>query len=146
MSIMKKIKALYEKHKEVVLYLIFGVLSMILNIAVYYLFNLILGKDNYLISNLVAWIAAVIFAFFTNKLLVFRSMKMTKELLIKEALEFLGARIFTLGLEELGLWIMMDILGLGAVNFGDLITKIVTSVVVIVTNYILSKFIIFKKK
>ena len=143
---MKKIKALYEKHKEVVLYLIFGVLSMILNIAVYYLFNLILGKDNYLISNLVAWIAAVIFAFFTNKLLVFRSMKMTKELLIKEALEFLGARIFTLGLEELGLWIMMDILGLGAVNFGDLITKIVTSVVVIVTNYILSKFIIFKKK
>lgn len=146
MSIMKKIKALYEKHKEVVLYLIFGVLSMILNIAVYYLFNLILGKDNYLISNLVAWIAAVIFAFFTNKLLVFRSMKMTKALLIKEALEFLGARIFTLGLEELGLWIMMDLLGLGAVNLGDLITKIVTSVVVIVTNYILSKFIIFKKK
>ena len=69
---MNLIKDLYKKYKEIILYLIFGVLTTLVNIIIFYLFNDII-KIDYKISNIIAWITSVIFAFITNKLVVFES-------------------------------------------------------------------------
>ena len=134
--------------KEVVLYLVFGFLTTVLNFAVYHLFNL---WTDVLISNVIAWIAAVVFAYITNKLFVFESKSWAPALVIREALSFAAARLLTLGIEELGLFIMITKLRLDlALNTpvisGKMIVKIILSVIVIILNYVFSKVIIFKKK
>ena len=142
----EKIKSFYHAHKEEILYLIFGGLTTLISIASFWAFSLIFGDKNYLLSNFLSWVLAVIFAFCTNKAFVFGSHKTDRATLLREGLEFLGARIFSLGLEEGGLWLMLDICGMKAISFGDLVAKVIMSVVVILVNYLLSKFIIFKKK
>ncbi len=142
----EKIKALYKAHKEGILYLLFGGLTTLISILSFWLFSLMLGEELYLISNLISWVLAVAFAFVTNKLWVFCSEATDKKTLLREIPEFIGARLFSLGLEELGLWLALDILGMSAIPSGDLIAKVILQVVVIVLNYFLSKFIIFKKK
>ena len=142
----EKIKSLYKAHREGILYLLFGGLTTLISILTFWLFSLMLGDRLYLLSNLLSWIVAVIFAFVTNKLLVFESRSTDKGTLLRESFEFLGARLFSLGLEELGLWLSLDILGMGAIPSGDLIAKVILQVIVIVINYFLSKFLIFKKK
>ena len=134
--------------KEVVLYLVFGFLTTVLNFAVYHLFNL---WTDVLISNVIAWIAAVVFAYITNKLFVFESKSWAPALVIREALSFAAARLLTLGIEELGLFIMITKLRLDLslntpVISGKMIVKIILSVIVIILNYVFSKVIIFKKK
>ena len=147
----KRIKAFVKEHKEGVLYLVFGALTTLVSILSFALFNALLGDERYLISNLISWIIAVVFAFFTNKHLVFASRSNDKKTLLSEGGKFLGARVLSLGLEELILWIMLDLFGmeslllLGIVT-GEIIAKTVATVVVVVVNYFLSKFIIFKKK
>lgn len=134
--------------KEVVLYLVFGFLTTVLNFAVYHLFNL---WTDVLISNVIAWIAAVVFAYITNKLFVFESKSWAPALVIREALSFAAARLLTLGIEELGLFIMITKLRLDLALNTPLISgkntiKIILSVIVIILNYVFSKVIIFKKK
>ena len=147
----KKIKAFVKEHKEGVLYLVFGALTTLVSILSFALFNALLGDERYLISNLISWVIAVVFAFFTNKHLVFASRSNDKKTLLSEGGKFLGARVLSLGLEELILWIMLDLFGmeslllLGIVT-GEIIAKTIATVVVVVVNYFLSKFIIFKKK
>lgn len=147
----KRIKAFVKEHKEGVLYLVFGALTTLVSILSFALFNALLGDERYLISNLISWVIAVVFAFFTNKHLVFASRSNDKKTLLSEGGKFLGARVLSLGLEELILWIMLDLFGmeslllLGIVT-GEIIAKTVATVVVVVVNYFLSKFIIFKKK
>lgn len=147
----KKIKAFVKEHKEGVLYLVFGALTTLVSILSFALFNALLGDERYLISNLISWVIAVVFAFFTNKHLVFASRSNDKKTLLSEGGKFLGARVLSLGLEELILWMMLDLFGmeslllLGIVT-GEIIAKTVATVVVVVVNYFLSKFIIFKKK
>ena len=142
----KKIKSFYRAHKEGILYLFFGALTTLISIATFEIFSLIFGEERYLFSNFLSWVIAVIFAFCTNKTLVFASLKTDKKTLLREGGEFLLARVFSLGLEEGGLWLMLDICGMKAISFGDLVAKIMISVIVILVNYLLSKFIIFKKK
>lgn len=150
---MKKIKEFYNKHKEVLLYLFFGVLTTLVDTLVFWLFDLILGDELYLWSTLIAWALAALFAYFVNKLLVFESKSWDIYVVSKEALEFFGARVFSLGISELGMFLFVDawsfkdiafeILGIG-IN-GTLIAKVIMSVIVIVLNYFFSKFIIFRK-
>jgi putative flippase GtrA len=142
----EKLKAIYKAHKEGILYLIFGGLTTLISIISFWLFSLMLGEESYLLSNFLSWVLAVIFAFVTNKTLVFGSKKTDKSTLLREGLEFLGARVFSLGLEEGGLWLLLDIFGMALLPSGDLIAKVIMSVIVILVNYFLSKFIIFKKK
>lgn len=142
----EKFKAIYKAHKEGILYLIFGGLTTLISILSFWLFSLMLGEERYLLSNFLSWVLAVIFAFVTNKTLVFGSKKTDKVTLLREGLEFLGARVFSLGLEEGGLWLLLDIFGMALLPSGDLIAKVIMSVIVILVNYFLSKFIIFKKK
>lgn len=147
-------KELYLKYKEVITYIIFGVLTTLVNFASFWLFNRILGERLYLVNNIIAWVIAVIFAYITNKLFVFESKSWRANTVFKEVAEFLGARIFSLIIEEGGLWLFVDILNFDSFSFsvlgfeitGKLIAKVVLAVIVVILNYIFSKFIIFKKE
>ena len=151
---MKKIKDFYNKHQEVLLYLFFGVLTTLVDTLVFWLFDSILGDGLYLWSTLIAWALAALFAYFVNKLLVFESKSWDIHVVSKEALEFFGARVFSLGISELGMFLFVDVWSFKDIAFeiigisinGNLIAKVIMSVIVIVLNYFFSKFIIFRKE
>ena len=151
---MSKIKELFLKYKEIILYIIFGALTTLVNFVAYILFDLILSKELYLVTNLIAWVIAVIFAYIVNKLFVFSSKSFEKKIVLKEILEFLGARVFSFFLEEAGLLLFVDVLNFKGISIdlhffiltGDIIAKIILAVAVVILNYFFSKFIIFKKK
>ena len=136
---MNKIKELITKYSELISYGIFGVLTTIINYLSYVIFTRVFNLD-IVVSNLIAWIVSVIFAFVTNKLIVFKSKKMELKVILKEAGAFLAARIFSLILDMLILYVMSEIMGIN-----DLIVKIISNIIVIIVNYIISKFFIFKK-
>ena len=138
-----------ERRREIALYLIFGVLTTLVNFAIWGLLTLALGEERYLINNAAAWLAAVIFAYFANKLLVFGARSARGAALLREAAEFFGARIASLVIEEAGLFLLIELLGMGDISFGiisgQMMAKILLAIVVVATNYLFSKFIIFKK-
>lgn len=136
---MNKCIELYKKYKEVILYLVFGVLTTIINIISFWLCNDILQID-YKTSNIIAWFLSVIFAFITNKLIVFKSKNKSKKDTTKEAISFLVARLFSLIIDMALMMIMIDIF-----KINSLVAKFITNIVVIVMNYLFSKFIIFRK-
>lgn len=151
---MKMISKLYNKYKEVILYVVFGVLTTLVNFGAFWIFTKILGENLYLINNAIAWIIAVIFAYITNKLWVFDSKSFKFKVLIKEFTSFVVARLFSFGVEELGIWLFVDILSFGERSFnifnltisGQMIAKVFLAVIVVIMNYFFSKFIIFAKK
>jgi len=149
---MSKLWALCKRcfASETILYLIFGVLTTVVNYIVFWLALRLLGEDGALLANVIAFVAAVIFAYVTNKLFVFDSKSWVWTVLCREIPIFIGGRLFSFGLEELGLWLCVDVLAAGeyalfGIN-GVLIAKAALNVLVIVVNYILSKFLIFRKK
>ncbi len=150
---MKRIKELCKKHSEVILYIIFGVLTTVVNFVVFWLFSRLFGEKIYLVNNALAWVIAVAFAYVTNKLFVFESRSWNAKIVAREVVEFLGARLFSLAVEEGGLWIFVSLLGFdkisldiaSAVISGQIIAKVILAVIVVILNYIFSKFIIFKK-
>lgn len=129
---------LYKKYKEIILYLIFGVLTTLINIIVFYLFNDLI-KIDYKISNIIAWIISVVFAFVTNKTVVFESKN--KNNIGKEIITFFIARIVSLIVDMIMMIIMIDIM-----KITSIIAKVITNVIVVIINYIFSKFIIFRKE
>lgn len=133
-------------NRETILYLIFGVLTTAVNYAVFWLLFRLFGEDGTLLINAAAFLCAVTFAYVTNKLFVFESKSWAWSVIKKEIPAFLGARIFTFALEELGLW-LYAVSGADWALFGidgTLIAKAVLTVVVIVLNYVFSKLYIFK--
>ncbi len=170
---LEKIKALFIKYKEIISYLFFGVVSTVVNWIVYAIavraFSIDLsavkntGTGNVFMSllsgdsgreirllffaNLIAWFAAVVVAYITNKLWVFESKSWKPTLVLKELWEFVAARIATGAMEWFGIPALvmagMNQRFLGVEGFW---AKAVVSVAVIVLNYVFSKFIIFKKK
>ncbi len=138
----KKINKLIAKYKEIVLYFIFGVLTTLVNFAVYTAMAWVLNDNKLiLISNFVAWVVAVIFAFVVNKWFVFESKTTEKKAVMKELAGFLSARLLSLGAESLILGIFVSVMGLN-----ELVFKLITQIIVLVMNYIFSKLIIFKNK
>ena len=135
-------KELFNKYKEIIMYLIFGVLTTIISLIVYYaLTYTILNSNNsiYLqIANILSWIAGVLFAYFTNRKYVFESKNKNK---LKEFASFVGSRVTTLILDML----IMGV-GVSLLHGNDKILKLISQVLVIVGNYVLSKLIVFKKK
>lgn len=134
-------KALALIKTEAFLYLVFGVLTTLLNWGVFWLLNQCFGKDFYLWSNLIAWLTAVIFAYVTNRILVFRSKNKSAGSVAAEFVEFIAARLATLGVEEAGLWLLV-----GQLAWNENLSKIGLNVLVVILNYIFSKWIIFRKK
>lgn len=136
---MNKIKALYEKHKEIILYIIFGGLTTVINYVIYFIMTFV-GIDIYT-SNTVAWIGAVLFAYLTNRKMVFNSQANNKKSIIKELIAFYGARVFSFIVETILLYIMVDF-----ILMNEYIAKLILQILVIVLNYIFSKFFVFRKK
>lgn len=136
---MEKLKALFQKHYDILVYLVFGVLTTVVNYIVYLpCYNLLhLGSA---VSNVIAWAAAVAFAYVTNKPFVFRSHDWSAKTVIPELTKFIGTRLGSGGLETLILLIFVDWLGMN----GN-IWKLITSVLVVVLNYIGSKLLVFRK-
>ena len=136
------IKSVYEKYKEIINYLIFGVLTTVISLIVYYgLTYTVINPENPLmlqVANVISWIAGVLFAYFTNRKYVFESKNENK---LKEFVSFVGARVTTLLLD-------MAIMGIGVtvLHGNDKIMKLISQVLVIVGNYLLSKIFVFRKK
>ena len=129
---------IYKKYKEVLLYLFFGGCAFIISIGSYAIVNVNFGV-NELIANIISWILAVVFAFFTNRVWVFQSATDSVKAFGIQFASFIGGRIVTLIIEEAMIFIFITVLG-----FNSILIKILAQVVVIVLNYIISKFMIFK--
>lgn len=138
---MQKIVDLFNKYKEVIMYLIFGVLTTVVSLVTYYALTLtILNPNSALqlqLANIISWIVSVAFAYITNRKFVFES---KSEDIVKELSSFVGGRILTLLMDMAIMFIFVTLL-----HFNDKIFKIVSQVVVIVANYIISKLFVFKE-
>ena len=143
---MKRILELYKKHREIINYIVFGGCTTLVSWATYALF--VGGMDmEILAGKILSWICAVSFAFVTNKLWVFFSKAVDWKTWLREGVEFFASRAATGVVEVLGLPALMK-LGLDASLFGveGFAANIVVTVVVIILNYIVSKFLVFRKK
>lgn len=129
-----------KKYKEIIMYLIFGVLTTVVSLATYYLLTISLLDPNKAIelqiANIISWIISVTFAYFTNRKYVFESKNKSR---LKEASKFYISRILTLILDMLIMFIGATIL-----HFNDRIIKLIAQIIIIVSNYLLSKLFIFK--
>ena len=151
---MNIIKNLIIKYKELIIYGFFGVCTTLVNFLTYKLFNVLFGVEFYLVSNIVAWFASVVFAYVSNKLFVFESKSWDLKLVAKEVSSFFAARVFSFLVEEAGLFLLVDIFGMKDFAFevygftvsGNMISKVILAAVVVVMNYFFSKFVIFRKK
>ena len=121
--------------KELFWYVVFGVLTTAVNIAVYFVLTRL--GINYLASNVLAWFFSVLFAYVTNRKWVFESKSPN---ILKECVLFFSGRIFS-GVIDTGLmWLFIDVL-----SIGDVISKIVIQVIVVVLNYVISKWVVFNE-
>lgn len=130
-----RLKQLYFNNKEIILYIIFGGLTTVISYAVFYCFYSVLGV-NELISNVFSWVSGVLFSFFTNRKYVFNK---TGKSTFKELLKFSSGRITTLLFDELMIFVFVTLL-----KFNAFVIKIISSVFVVILNYLISKFIVFK--
>lgn len=135
---MKKIKELFIKYREVISYLFFGGCTFLVSMITFYLFNVVMQMNEH-VANVLSWIFAVLFAYITNKKYVFESKTDTKKELLREMASFFGARLSTLLVEEVILYI-----GITLLHQNSMLIKLIAQVVVIVSNYFLSKLFIFK--
>lgn len=141
------IKKIFSKlaNRETISYLVFGVLTTIVCLVSYELIKLALTGGGELsqlqmnIANVGSWVIAVIFAFVTNKFFVFRSKSISLNVLIREAVSFVGARILSLAFEII--WMNVTV---GLLHINDSIAKIGAQFGIVVLNYIFSKLFIFK--
>lgn len=138
---MKKIIELYKKYQEIINYLIVGVLTTVVSLVTYYVCVLtVFNPEDAIelqIANITSWICAVLFAYITNKIFVFKSKNKN---ILKEILSFVSARVLTLILDMLIMFVMVTSLGIN-----DKISKLVVQVVVTILNYVFSKIFVFKK-
>ncbi len=144
---MGKIKELWEKHRSVLLYVIFGGLTTLVDwcirFALYWGFAGPMEQYPLLLHafDVVAWIAAVLFAFVTNRIWVFDSKKRGFLPVLGELVSFAGGRVLTLLLQEALMFIFCTWLGLN-----EYIITVVAAVLVVILNYFISKFLVFRKK
>ena len=141
---MKKIKKLIKKFctREVIFYAIFGVLTTLVNIISFYVLHSIFNIDENLSSN-IGIILAVLFAYFTNRKLVFNSQANTFKEKIIEFGKFILGRLFTMIIESVGFYLMFNILNITYLD--GLVSKCAITVIVIILNFFISKFFAFKK-
>lgn len=128
-----------ENIRELFFYGVFGVLTTVINLLVFKVFNETFSLY-YMWSNVVAWIAGVVFAFVTNKIFVFQSYSWKTSTWIKEASEFTSARLLTGIMDMVLMYLLVSL-----VHVDEWYSKIVVNILVIIGNYILSKLWVFKR-
>ena len=131
-------KQLFEKYKDIISYLVFGVLTTLVNIIFYWLCAHLLHLSTVL-SAAIAWLAAIIFAYLTNRKFVFHSKAIKKKDILIEVITFFVCRLLTGLLDVVIMHVFVD-------KFGqpDMIVKIISNIIVILANYVFSKLVIFK--
>ncbi len=137
----KKGIALYKKYEEIVNYLIVGVLTTVVSWLAYGLCKLFMNVDNAVqmqAAVIIRWIAGVVFAYFTNRRFVFKSKNPN---MLKEAFDFTTSRLVTLFLDMFVMWLLPTVF-----HMNDWVSTFISAVLVMVTNYIFSKFLVFRKK
>ena len=137
---MKKFRALFARYYDVITYLFFGGLTTVVNYLIYLPCYNWLGISSS-VSNVIAWIAAVAFAYLTNKPFVFKSHDWSAKTVWPELTKFVGCRIGSGVLETLFLLVTVDIL-----HWNGNWMKLITSVFVVILNYFASKLLVFTKK
>lgn len=133
------IKKLFEKYKELISYVFWGGATTVVNYCVYFLCTKLL-MVNYLVSNVLSWVAAVSFAFVVNKLFVFASKSWAAGTVLPELWKFVSARILS-GVMETGILFLF----VSLLKLPDGPVKITAGILVIILNYAVSKWLIFKK-
>ena len=137
---LEKLRALLRKYYDVITYLIFGVLTTVVNYLVYLPVYNLLGLSAAL-SNAIAWVAAVAFAYLTNKPFVFKSLDWSAKPVIPELTKFVSCRVASGVMETLIIFLAVDVMG-----WDGNIWKLATSVLVVILNYFGSKLLVFTKK
>ena len=150
---MQNVRSLLKKHKELILYVIFGGLTTLVNYVVYFLCKAV--GLSYSPATVVAWLVAVGFAYVVNRVWVFESKSCGVRAVFREIILFVGARLFSLVLELGVMFVGMDLLHAGrwvvalssaALPLGEFLTKTVAQILVVLSNYIFSKLVIFRKR
>lgn len=136
----ENLQRLWRQYKELFLYLVFGALTTLVNWAAYFVFTRT-SLLPLIAANVTAWAISVAFAYVTNRVWVFESKTSGAGELIREMAAFVGARVASGVLDTLMLVIMVD-----WCHIGDMASKVVIGVVVVITNYIFSKWLVFRKK
>ncbi len=130
--------------------MLFGILTTAVNYIIYFTCTGLI-RMNWTAANILAWLGAVLFAYLTNRTLVFHSKERNGLSILREAGLFLGARLLSLGIDMLIMFLCMDLAGLGSwevagIAAGELAAKTVAQATVILSNYAFSKWFIFRKK
>ena len=131
---------LLKKHKGLIFYLIFGIGTTAINLAVYYICYNLSGLNN-MSGTVIAWVMAVLFAFVTNKLFVFESRSMECNILVYEMMTFFSLRLATGLIDVVIMYISVDV-----INMNAMMMKFLSNILVIILNYLASKLLIFRRK
>ncbi len=137
--LLRRFQPFYARHKEALMYLLFGGLTTVINFACFAALTRLLRMEP-LAANIIAFVVGVVFAYVTNRIWVFASRARGMGAILRELAAFLTGRVATLGMEELLLWVGIDKLGLDS-----LVVKTVAVILVILANYVISKWLVFRK-
>ncbi len=139
-----------QKYRQQLSYLFFGVLTTIINYASFWAVIVVFGSEVALIANAVAFVFATVFAFLTNKAFVFQSKEWNLGTILREGTSFVVTRLFSFGVEEVGLFLCISFLPLERIRFlgvdGTMLSKIGLSVVAVLLNYFFSKRFVFSDR
>ena len=124
----------YFKYKDFIIYFIVGCIATLINVFSYYFYRMIINI--YFINVILSWITSLLFAFYLNRKYVFKS----KNKVIKELISFSFSRLLTLFLELIFMYILVDLF-----KINDMFAKLINLIIVFISNYLLSKFLVFKK-
>lgn len=137
---MQKILDILSKNREIINYLVFGVLTTIVNFMVYFFAKEVVDIY-YLYANIIAWFISVLFAYVTNRVFVFEKVNFGFYPILREVVLFFVARLLSGAIETALLFLMVEL-----IRMGSDVSKVLVAVVVVVLNYVFSKLIIFKEK
>ncbi len=132
--------SLLKKYRELLMYGIVGVMTTVINMVVFWVFTEPL-PIHYTVANVIAWVVAVVFAFFANKMFVFENHGWTPAVVLHEAVTFFLSRAASLVVDMAGMALMISVL-----HCEEMLSKFVVNVLVILINYVLGKFWVFNKK
>ena len=138
-KLMQKLIQLFRN--QAIRYIFFGGCTTLVNLVSYYLLREVAGMENITAANLIAISLSILFAYVVNKLFVFEHRTTSLAELFQEAVSFIGMRIGTLVVEVGGVFVMSEWCGIN-----DMVAKLVLQVVVLVLNFVISKFVVFRNK
>lgn len=134
------LRDLCGRYREQLLYLVFGFLAFLVSMGTFALADRVLMMPT-LVANVFSWVITVAFAYITNRTWVFESKATGLKPIVREILSFAAGRLLTLAIEELMLFVGVTLLA-----FDSILVKLVAQVVVIILNYVISKFVVFRRK